>query len=351
MPDEAKSFRLAELAEAAGGEVIGDSETRIAGVRALEHAGPGDLSLFTSGSYRGRLRRSRAGAFLVPPNLAELAAAVGRPLLLAAEPALALARILPLFHPAEPPAPGIHPTAVVGEGCDVDPGAHLGPYVVVGDRSSVAAGAVVHAHAVIGRDCRIGAGAVLHPHVVLYDRTEVGERVILHAGVVLGGDGFGYASVGGEHVKVPQVGRTVIEADVEIGALSAVDRAALEATRIGAGSKIDNHVQVGHNVEIGRGCILSGQAGIAGSARLGDHVVVAGQGGVAGHLEVGDGAQIAAKSAALRPVEAGRKVGGIPAFDLAQWRRAVAVFPRLGELLRRVRALEKRLAGLAAQRE
>ncbi len=338
------SFRLGELAEAACGEVSGDPETRIAGLRTLEHAGPGDLSLFTAGSYRDRLEGSRAAAFLVPPKLAELAAETGRPLLVHPEPALALARLVPLFHPAASPAPGVHPTAVVGAGCDIDPAAHLGPYVVVGDRSTVAAGAVLHPHAVVGRDCRIGAGAVLHPHVVLYDHTEVGERTILHAGVVLGGDGFGYATTAGfEHVKVPQVGRTVIGADVEIGALSAVDRAALEATRIGDGTKIDNLVQVGHNVEIGRRCILSGQAGIAGSARLGDRVVVAGQSGIAGHLEVGSGTQIAAKSAVLQTVEAGRKVGGVPAFDLGKWRRAITVFPRLGELFRRLRAVEKRL--------
>ncbi len=345
LPGEARSFRLAELAKAAGGKVRGDPGTRIAGLRTLEHAGPGDLSLFTQASYRDRLEGSRAAAFLVPPKLAELAAAAaGRPLLVHPEPALALARLVPLFHPATPPAPGVHPTAVVGEGCHIDPAAHLGPYVVVGAGSAVGSGAVLHSHVVVGRDCRIGDGAVLHPHVVLYDKTEVGERAILHAGVVLGGDGFGYATTAGfEHVKVPQVGRTVIGADVEIGALSAVDRAALEATRIGDGTKIDNLVQVGHNVEIGRRCILSGQAGIAGSARLGDRVVVAGQSGVAGHLEVGSGTQIAAKSALLQTVEGGRKVGGIPAFDLGKWRRAITVFPRLGELFRRLRAVEKRL--------
>ncbi len=265
------------------------------------------------------------------------------------DPALALVELIPRFYPEFRHSAGIHPTAVIGEDCEIDEEATVGPYAVIGAGSRVGPGAVLHAHVSVGRQCTIGADAVLHPHVVLYDRTELGERVILHSGVVLGADGFGYATRGGEHIKVPQVGRTVIEDDVEIGASSAVDRAALEETRIGAGTKIDNLVQVGHNVEIGRGCILSGQAGIAGSARLRDHVVVAGQSGVSGHLEVGAGSQVAAKSAVLQTLPAGRKVAGVPAFDLAAWRRSASVFPRLGELLRRLRKLEKKMEKLSRE--
>lgn len=340
---EPPTFRLGELAETVGGEVRGESEREISGIRHLDHAGPGDLSFFTRAAYRDQLAASHAGALLVPAALAEIDEIRKRDRVVAAEPSLALAKLIALFHPRRPPAPGIHPSAVVGEGCRIDETAHVDPYAVVGDGSRIGKRAVLHSHVVVGRDCRIGAGAELHPHVVLYDRTEIGERTILHAGVVLGADGFGYATVGGEHVKVPQVGRTVIGSEVEIGALSAIDRAVLEATRVGEGSKLDNLVQVGHNVEIGRRCILSGQAGVAGSARLGNYVVVAGQSGIAGHIEIGDGAQIAAKSAALQSIEGGRKVGGIPAFDLAKWRRAITALPRLGELMRRIRALEKRL--------
>ncbi len=327
----------------------GDPQVPITGIRALEHAGPRDLSFFTHAAYRDRLADSRAGAVLISEAIAAEIGAPAMPLLVAGVPALALARLIPLFHPETRPAAGIHATAIVGEGCEIDAEATVGPYVVIGDDCRVGPRAVLHSHVVIGRHCHIGAGTVLHPQVVLYDRTELGERVILHAGVVLGADGFGYATHGGEHVKVPQVGKTVIEDDVEIGASSAVDRGALEETRIGAGTKIDNLVQVGHNVEIGRGCILSGQAGIAGSARLSDYVVVAGQGGVAGHLEIGEGSQVAAKSAVLQTVPAGRKVAGIPAFDLAQWRRAASVFPRLGELVRRIRRLEKQLEKISRE--
>jgi UDP-3-O-[3-hydroxymyristoyl] glucosamine N-acyltransferase len=185
---------------------------------------------------------------------------------------------------------------------------------------------------------------VLHPHAVLYDRTEVGAGSVVHAGVVLGSDGFGYATHGGVHHKVPQIGRVVVEENVEIGANSTIDRATLGETRIGAGTKIDNLVQVGHNVQVGRHCILCGQAGIAGSARLGDYVVLAGQAGVAGHIDLGDGAQVAAKSAALGPVPARTQVAGIPAIDMRRWKRQAVMLTRLEEMSRRLRALERKLA-------
>jgi UDP-3-O-[3-hydroxymyristoyl] glucosamine N-acyltransferase len=223
----------------------------------------------------------------------------------------------------------------------VDPGAYLGPQVVVGAGSEVAAGAVLHAGVVVGRRCRVGEGCTLHPRVVLYDDTELGAGVIVHAGAVLGSDGFGYAAHDGALVKIPQVGRVVVEDGVEIGANTTIDRATLEETRIGAGSKLDNLVQVGHNVQLGAGCVICGQAGIAGSAHLGRGVVMGGQAGLIGHVEVGDRAQIAAKSAALQAVPAGRKVAGIPAVELGEWRRQAVWLARLGELFRRVRALER----------
>ncbi len=336
--------RLGELAELVGGEVVGDPEHLVRGVRALDRAGPRDLSFVTRAAFRDQAERSSAGALLVPPALAVADGSPDRPLLVAPNPTLALARILELFHPAEPLQPGVHPTAVVAGGCEIDPAAQVGPYAVIGAGTRVEAAASVGAHAVIGRGCRIGAGAVLHPHVVLYDATEIGERVVLHAGTVLGADGFGYASDGGEHVKVPQVGRTVVEADVEIGALAAVDRALLDETRVGAGSKIDNLVQVGHNVQIGRGCLLCGQVGVAGSARLGDYVVLGGQVGAADHVEVARGVQAAGKSAILQSIsEEGLQVGGIPAVDLKRWRKQRVRLERLDRLARRVRVLEKKL--------
>ncbi len=335
-------YRLADLAELVGGRVEGNPERAVEAVRSLESAGPRDLSFLKDPRYRGQAAASSAGALLVSPALAD-AAALGRDLLIADDPSWALARLIAAFHPAESRAPGVHPTAILEPGCAVDPSAHVGPYAVIGAGSRIAAGAAVLAFVAIGRGCVVGEGVVLHPHAVLYDGTEVGAASIVHAGVVLGADGFGYATHGGAHHKVPQVGRVVLEEDVEVGANSTVDRATLGETRIGAGTKIDNLVQVGHNVEVGRHCILCGQAGIAGSARLGSYVVLAGQSGVAGHIELGDGVQVAAKSAALASVEPRTVVAGIPAIEMRKWRRQAVLLSRLDEMSRRVRALEKKL--------
>jgi UDP-3-O-[3-hydroxymyristoyl] glucosamine N-acyltransferase len=336
-------YRLAELAERVGGRVEGDPERAVEAIRPLESAGPRDLSFLKDPRYRAQAAASGAGALLVGPALAD--AALGRDLLVADDPSWALARLLAVFHPEERRPPGVHPTAILEPGSLVDPEAHVGPYAVIGAGSRIAAGAAVLAFVALGRDCVVGEGAVLHPHAVLYDGTEVGPGSIVHAGVVLGADGFGYATYQGAHHKVPQVGRVVLEADVEVGANSTIDRAMLGETRIGAGSKIDNLVQVGHNVVTGRHCILCGQAGIAGSARLGDYVVLAGQSGVAGHIELGDGAQVAAKSAALASVEPRTQVAGIPAVEMRKWRRQAALLSRLEEIVRRLRAVEKRMEG------
>ncbi|HYG63032.1 MAG TPA: UDP-3-O-(3-hydroxymyristoyl)glucosamine N-acyltransferase [Thermoanaerobaculia bacterium] len=338
--------RLAELAELVGGTVEGDPERSIEGVRTLDAAGPRDLSFLNHPRYREQASASQAGALLVPRTLAGLAGLpgdTGKDLLVVSDAAYALSRLIALFNEPEAREPGVHPTAVLEPGCAVDPAAHVGPYVVIGAGSRVAAGAVLHAHVVVGRRCAVGERAVLYPHVVLYDGTEVGAGGIVHSGAVLGSDGFGYATARGVHHKVPQVGRVVVHEDVEIGANTTIDRATLGETVIGAGTKIDNLVQIGHNVRVGRHCILCGQAGIAGSTHLGDGVVMAGQAGAAGHIHLGDRAQVAAKSAALATVPAGTTVAGIPAVEMRKWRRQAVLVSRLEEMSRRLRALERRL--------
>ena len=339
-------YRLAELAELVAGRVEGDPERPVAAIRTLEAAGPADLSFLKDPRYRAQAAASQAGALLVGPALA--AALPGRDLLVVEDPDYALAQLLAALHPAGLREPGVHPTALLETGCAVDASAHVGPYAVISAGSRIGPGAAVHAFVAVGRDCTVGAGAVLHPHAVLYDGTEVGAGCVVHAGVVLGADGFGYATHGGVHHKVPQTGRVVLEEEVEVGANSAIDRATLGETRIGAGTKIDNLVQVGHNVQVGRHCILCGQAGIAGSARLGDFVVLAGQAGVAGHIELGDGAQVAAKSAALSSVEPRTAVAGIPAVEMRRWRRQTVLLSRLEAMGRRLRRLEKAL-GIASR--
>ena len=342
---------LGELSRLLDAELRGDADPdrQVQGLRSLAEAGPDELSFLHQAAYKEEAAKSQAAALLLPRSLAAQvvpAGGGGRAVLLVDNSQLAVAKALAFFHPRQRPAAGVHETAVLGEGVVVGEGVAIAPYVVIGDGSVIGDQAVIEAHVVIGRGCRLGREVWLHPGVVLYDRTELGDRTEIHSGAVLGADGFGYASVRGVHHKVPQVGRVVLGADVEVGANSTIDRATLEATRIGAGSKIDNLVQVGHNVETGKGCILCGQAGIAGSAKLGDYVVLGGQAGVSGHLELGLGVQVAAASAALQTVEAGRQVAGIPAVPLADWRRQVAALPRLGELLRRVKRLEKELERL-----
>jgi UDP-3-O-[3-hydroxymyristoyl] glucosamine N-acyltransferase len=331
------SQTLGELARRVDGRLLRGGEREIRSIRPLDEAGEEDLSFLAEARHQERAQMSRAGALLVPEGVD----VPGKAVIQVKDPRFALSQLLPLFYPAPTRPPGCHPTAVVGEGVTLDPTAHVGAYAVIGAGSTLGPRVVIHPGVVIGEGCTVGADVVLHPHAVLYDRTVLGAGTILHAGVVVGSDGFGYATHQGRHHKIQQVGRAVLEEDVEVGANAAIDRATFGETRIGAGSKIDNLVQVGHNVTTGKGCILCGQAGIAGSARLGNYVVFGGQAGSAGHLEVGDGVQAAARSAVLSEVAAGETVAGYPAIPIRRWHRQQALLGRLDDLRRRVRALEK----------
>jgi UDP-3-O-[3-hydroxymyristoyl] glucosamine N-acyltransferase len=333
------AHRLADLAELVEGRVVGDHELVIQGLNTLELAEVHEISFVSNPGYKEQALESRAGALLVGEEMDGVTAAQ----LVAEDPRFALSRLLDLFHPEERPAAGVHPTAVIDPEAEIDPAASIGAFCVVGARSAIGAGALLHSHVVVGRECSIGQGALLHPRVVLYDRCDVGPGAILHSGVVLGSDGYGFATHGGEHVKLRHMGRTIVEAEVEIGANCTIDRALFAETRIGAGTKIDNLVQVGHNARIGRGCLLVSQVGISGSTRLGDGVVMAGQSGAAGHLELGDGSRVAAKSAVFKSVPAGETVAGIPAIKAGRWKRSQALFGRLGEIRRRLIRLEKRV--------
>jgi UDP-3-O-[3-hydroxymyristoyl] glucosamine N-acyltransferase len=335
------SFSVAEVAAACGGRVVGDGDRRLVGVRALEGAGAEALSFVSEERALSRAAASAAGALLVR----SAAALPGRTVIEVSDPQAALIKVLRLFHPARPPRPGIHPTAVVDAGAFVDPSSEVGPYAVVGDLSRIEANAIVGAHGVVGARCRVGAGAWLHPHVVLYDDVALGERVEVHSGAVLGADGFGYATTDKGLVKIPQIGGVAIGDDVEIGANSCVDRAALEMTRVGAGTKIDNLAQIGHNVTLGRHDVICAQSGIAGSAVLGDGVVLGGQVGVAGHLRVGDGAKVQAQSGIGANVPPGQSLHGSPAFGYRDYQKSWIEFRRLPETARLVRRLAEK-AGL-----
>jgi len=338
-------WRLLDLARTIGGRVEGDPERRVSGVATLEEAGPDDLSFLTNVRYREALRESRAGALLVGANLR----IEGRDLLVAPDPYRALAEILDLMHPAAPAAPGISADARIASDAKIGADVTIGPFAVIesgaaiGDRVRVGAGSVVGAGSTIGLD------TVLKPRVVLYPGTTVGVRCLIHAGVVLGGDGFGFATSSGTHRKMPQLGRVVVEDDVEIGANSTVDRGTLGETRIGRGTKIDNLVMVAHGATIGPHGLVAAQSGISGSTRIGSHLTMAGQTGTAGHLRLGDRVIVAAKSAVFSDVADGAFVAGIPAVDHRAWKRAVALVKMLPELRSRLASLEERLAALESR--
>lgn len=336
---EAPRLTLAALAGMLGGTVEGDGSLEITGVATLREAGPAEISFFASPRFSGDLAATGAGAVIAGAG-ADLG---GRSGIRVDNPHLAFARAIGIFHPPVTPAPGVHPTAVVEEGAAVDPTATVGALCFVGSGAVVGARTVLGPHCVVGAGASVGANVLLHPRVTLADRVRVGDRVVIHSGAVVGSDGFGYVPEGGRHLKVPQVGTVEIGDDVEIGANVTIDRATVGTTRIGEGTKIDNLVQIAHNVEVGRHSIVVAQVGVSGSSRIGDRVVLGGQVGIVGHVTIGDGARIGAQSGVMNSVPAGETFSGTGPLPHRRWLRAQAVYEHLPELRSRVRELERRM--------
>ena len=335
---------VAALASALGGAVEGDGDRLLSGVQGLEEAGPEHLSFLANRRYTRLLATTRAGAVLVDRK----AAAPGLTLIRTADPYAAFARALALFHPPQQPAAGVDPRAWVApdavvEGARVEAFAWVGPGAVVGPGTWVEAGAVIGPGARVGRDCRLMSTSVVCAGCTL------GDRVWLNPGAVVGGEGFGFAPTPEGLVKIPQVGVAIIEDDVEIGANSCVDRAALSNTVVRRGAKLDNLVQVGHAAEIGPHSTLVAYSGVAGSTRLGAGVTLAARAAVLGHLELGDRVTVGASSTVHDDQPAGASVTGTPAIDHRRWLRAATAFGDLPDLLRQVRALESRVAQLEAR--
>ena len=333
-------FTAAELARLLDGEVLGDATVTLAGFAPANAAKPGDLTFAENEGYFSAAEESAATAVLV----SGMFTSTKKVLIRVANARIAFAKVLPLFFPEPVFAPGVHPTAVIAASALVDATAHIGPHCVIGERTSISARAVLEGGDHVGADCVIGEGTRLFPNVTLYARTQVGARVRVHAGSVIGSDGFGYVLDAGAHRKVPQVGNVVVGDDVELGANVTIDRGALGATVIGKGTKIDNLVQIAHNVVIGEHCIVVAQVGIAGSTKLGRYVVLGGQVGLAGHLKIGDQAQVAAQSGVMHDIPDREKWFGTPAQPDRQTKRQLLAVQQLPELLRRVSELEKQLA-------
>jgi UDP-3-O-[3-hydroxymyristoyl] glucosamine N-acyltransferase len=336
------TFTSAQLAERLGGNVVGDAALLLHGFAPADSAKAGDLTFAENDTYFARADHSAASAILVA---GEFRSANGKTLIRVTNARVAFAQVLPLFFPEPAFAPGIHPTAAVAASAQVDPSAHIGPHCVVGERAKIGADVVLQARDYVGDDSVLGDGCRLFPNVTLYQRVVLGRRVRVHAGSVIGADGFGYVLDNGEHRKVPQVGQVIIHDDVELGANVTIDRAALGATVIGKGTKIDNLVQIAHNVTIGEHCIIVAQVGIAGSTKIGNHTTIAGQVGIAGHLRIGDNVTIAAQSGVMNHIPEGQKWMGSPAQPDRVTKRQLLAMERLPELLRRVHELEKHPGG------
>ncbi|ABS25330.1 UDP-3-O-(3-hydroxymyristoyl)glucosamine N-acyltransferase [Anaeromyxobacter sp. Fw109-5] len=348
------TFTLAELASRVGGEVVGDGALVVEGVAPLEDAGPHDVSFFSNRKYRKAFEASRAGVVVVEPD-AEIPA--GRTVLRARNAYLAFAKISTLFHPPQEPLPEIAPEAVIHPSARVHPSAQVMPLASIGPDAVIGARTIVHPGVHVCEGARVGEDCLLYPNVVIRERCVVGNRVILQPGCVIGSDGFGFAfdpdgeGHGPRHFKVPQAGIAVVEDDVEIGANACIDRATLGATRVGRGTKIDNLVQLGHNVELGPLCLIVAQVGIAGSTKLGMGVVAAGQVGIIGHLNIGDGVKMGAQSGIAGDVAAGDTVSGTPAQPHADWLRSQAALRQLPDLRREVKELRRELDRLRAGKE
>jgi UDP-3-O-[3-hydroxymyristoyl] glucosamine N-acyltransferase len=316
---------------------------RVAGI---EHAGPGDLTFLDNPKYAPFLTTTRASAVIIT-GTQEVPAGSALGILRHDQPYVTFARALALFAPASTLKPGVDPLSAVAPDATIGSGASIGPFVAIGAGASVGARTIVHPHAAIGAGAVIGDDCIIYAHVSIRERVRVGNRVILHDGVVIGSDGFGFAKQrDGTLLKIPQTADVVVEDDVEIGANTTVDRPAVGETRIRAGTKIDNLVQIGHGVSVGRRVIFAAQVGIAGSTVVEDDVILAGQVGVAGHLKLGKGVTATAQTGIPNSIDAGQHVSGYPAIPNHEWLKASAVFRQLPALRKRVADLEHRIAEL-----
>lgn len=338
-------FTAADIARELRGEVRGDAATILTGFAPADRARAGDLTFAENETFFQRAEASAASAILVSGEFTSQKKALIR----VTNARVAFAQVLPLFFPEPVFQPGVHPTAVVAASAQVDATAHIGPHCVVGEQARIGARSVLQGGNHVGAESQLGEDVVIFPNATIYPRTQIGNRARIHSGTVIGSDGFGYVLDQGKHRKVPQAGNVIIGEDVEIGANVTVDRGTLGSTVIGKGTKIDNLVQIAHNVVIGEHSLLVAQVGIAGSSKLGNYVVLGGQVGLAGHLKIGNHTMVAAQSGVMRDAKDGERLLGTPAIEDRQAKRQIIVMRQLPDLLRKVRELEKELKELKSK--
>jgi UDP-3-O-[3-hydroxymyristoyl] glucosamine N-acyltransferase len=339
------SMKLGELAIRLGAELRGNADLEVTGVKGIEEAGPAEITFVANPRYSGLARKTRAAAVLVEPEFPEIEAATLR----LKNPYHAFSRALAMFYQAPKYPPGIHPTAVVDPTAEIGAGAHIGAYVVIGPGVRLGSNATLLPHVVLYPGVQAGSHLFAHAHSVVREGCVLGDHVTLENGAIVGADGFGFSkNEKGEWEKIPQSGPVRLGDRVDVQANACIDRATVGATEIGDGSKVDNLVQVGHGSKVGKNTLLCAQVGLAGSSVVGNNAILAGQAGVAGHCSVGDGAILTAQSGISHDVPAGKMVSGSPGFDNRAWLRAVTIFQRLPELLRRLDRVEKKLKVLDA---
>ena len=336
-------MKLSEIALRIDCQMIGGKDVEIVRVAGIDEAGPGDLTFVSNRKYISHIKNTRASAIILGEDIPP----VSIPSIRTEDPYLAFARALEIFFIPPRPDIGIHPTAAIAEDVTIGSDVSIGAYAVISKGCMIGSGVVIYPHVVLYPDASIGANSVIHSHVIVREGCLIGNRVVLQNGVVIGSDGFGFAPTkDGSFYKICQTGRVIIEDNVEVGANTTIDRAAVGDTLIHRGAKLDNLVQVGHGAHVGPDCVLAAQVGLAGSTRLGRGVWVGGQAGFAGHLEVGDKAIITAQSGTSHDIPPGAVMSGSPAFENAAWLRSTAAFPRLPQLMRKIRNLEKEIQEL-----
>jgi UDP-3-O-[3-hydroxymyristoyl] glucosamine N-acyltransferase len=338
------SYRIEEIAGIVGGEVIGDGSIEIRGVAGLKEAVPGEITFLANPKYEPYLASTNASAVIAAGGNGNFAGAVIR----IDNPYLAFLKVVRLFSqtPLEKYSRVVHPTAIIPDSVKLGDQISIGAYVVLEDNVVIGARTTILPLACINEGARIGSDCLIYPRVTIREKCEVGDRVIIHSGAVIGSDGFGYARDGDEHHKIPQIGIVRIEEDVEIGANTTIDRATTGVTLIGRGSKLDNLVQIAHNVVIGENSVIAAQAGVSGSTELGKNVVLAGQAGLVGHIKIGDGVMVGAQGGVTKSIPAGTSVSGYPAREHSFARKICAATARLPDLLKEFRNLQNRVDAL-----
>jgi UDP-3-O-[3-hydroxymyristoyl] glucosamine N-acyltransferase len=334
---------LKEIARIIDGEVVGDENTVITGISGIREAEAGDLTFLSNPKYAPLLDSTRASAVIAARDVG----ATAKPLIRTDNPSLAFAKVISAFSPAQTSRPkGIHKTAIVSKKAKLAKGVAVGAYCVIEDGASVGAGTIMYPGCFIGEGVSIGREGLIYPNVTLRERVVIGERVIIHSGTVIGSDGFGFVNVDGKHIKIPQVGTVEICDDVEIGSCVTIDRARFDKTVIGRGTKIDNLVQIAHNVVVGENSLIISQAGISGSTVIGNNVIIAGQAGLVGHITIGDGAVLAAQAGITKSVPPNTMVSGYPARPHEKAKVINACVQNLPKLYEELKELKKKIEEL-----